>query len=187
MNNPRFWGAVFTVLALASTGAQAVPILEIDSGGNVTGVTGLTVGMDTYNATFNDGSFEQVIFNDPTAVYSEAFANDASSALVTFMSTQITAFEPADIFGCVSSTTCLLMTVYGYDSSLPPSFNGVYARINSDSVAGPITLGGSAGINYEDISFVTWQIAGSVPEPPISLLVASGLIGFGVTSRKRRA
>jgi hypothetical protein len=160
-------------------------MLDIDSGGNITGVTGLTVGMYIYNATFNDGSFEAVIFNDPTAVYSETFANDASSALGSFMLSQINSFQPNDIFGCTEPDVCLLMTVFDFNSSAP-SFDGVYTRMNPDTVTGPNTLGGSAGINFGDISFTTWQKVESVPEPSIVILMASGLIGFSVIRRKLR-
>ena len=183
MSDLRYLGGLFFALALVSNYAHAAPMLEIDSGGNVTGVTGLSVGMHTYNATFNDGSFEAVIFNDPTAVYSETFANAASSALGGFMLSQITSFEPDDIVGCTSVATCLVMTVFDFDST-GISVQGVYTRMFPDSVSGPFTTSQSAGINYADVTYATWQKVESVPEPSTVILMASGLIGLSLIRRK---
>lgn len=184
MDKTRFLGAVFTVLTLASTSVQAVPMLEY-SGTDIIGVTGVIVGGDTYNATFIDGTFGDAFSSDPTIVYGDTFSDDATTALYNFLvSIDTSTYQADDFLGC-ETANCYLVTVDQYTTTAA----GPSVDVHNDMPAGiGITLVGiDPTIDYDSTSFVSWTNVGAVAEPPIALLMASGLIVFGMTGMKRRA
>jgi hypothetical protein len=211
MEIKSFKYSVFAALALTATSAQAILMLETDSSNAITGVSGLTVGGVVYDATFNDITAYEMTYH-PSILYPSLFASEASSALASFLATVVTdPFDPSRFVGCTSDQHCVLLTVfdYAYPGFSPPNPVVAYAAIvDQDGVrrrgpggdgfdTGPLygpeiglcpeaCTGIYSGFTYPEFSLVTWQ-SSAVPEPPVALLMASGLFVFGVTRRKRRA
>jgi len=203
--------AVYSALLIAATSAQAIPMLETDSGGNITGVSNLTVGGVAYNAAFSGGAYPIYVFGQPYVIplYSRAFADDATAALAAYLgSALIGPIDPYIFLGCDSlegypfqRNDCHLSTVYqfGYDfyTGCPPYMwspecsylpvDGSTVDIDESGVYGTTAFYETDDTDdYNEVGDVAW-VKWSVTEPPVSILMASGLIVFGVTRRKRRA
>jgi hypothetical protein len=191
--------SMFTALAFAATSAQAIPMLETDSSNAITGVSGLLVGGVVYDATFNDGSFNDLLSRaPPDPLYSSQFASDANSALASFIANVVTnPYDPSRFVGCFA-LGCYLTTAVDITPPPSPQFVLAYSTDVQHGVGFPlssflaIVLPPDDGLpvvtDDDDLyhTYVTWQPS-TVPEPPVALLMASGLIAFWVTRRKRRA
>ncbi len=174
--------ALIVGLTLTCTSAHAMPMLEL-SNGDITGVSGLLVDGDRWNATFNDGSFAAINLNTPI-VYSDPFATSATAALFAYLDTlDHMAFDPADFVGCTSSE-CYLSTVISANQSFFDARVVIFA--SSSTTLPPNIVGGETATDYTQAAFVSWAPA-AVPEPSVVLLMASGMIALRVTRRKRRA
>ena len=187
MNFKKIVGTVGLCMSLLSLSAAAVPTYVSNTDGIVTGVTGLVVGTDMYGMTLHDSTFDQ-LFADvgARALYSQEFAHDASVALVKFTTSQpVSSFR---FLGCERAIFdfCALTTTY---QILDASTVRTYAAVVADDFWPYLWEGTDpTGINQVHDSFATWdRVASSIPEPPMVLLIASGLVVLAVARRKVRA
>ena len=187
MNFKKIIGTVGLCMSLLSLSAAAVPMYVSNTQGVITGVTGLVVRTDIYDMTLHHSTFDQ-LFADvgARALYSQRFAHDASAALVAF-----TTFQPVAahrFLGCerVIFDFCGLTTTY---QILDASTARGYAAVVADDFWPYLWEGTDpTGINQVHDSFATWdRVASSIPEPPMVLLIASGLVVLAVARRKVRA
>lgn len=173
-------------LTLTCTYANATPMLE-RSNGDITGVSGLMVDGAIWNATFNDGSFDSI---NPTTPLLQplAFAQAASSALYSFFDTSVPLadYDPDQIVGCTSTLRCLLLTAFDLSATTVTGRSAILHPNDPPTDNSTFNSYLNSTLDYADYSYVSWERA-AVPGPPISLLMASGLIILRVTRRKRTA
>ena len=117
MKKSRLLSAVCALLLSVSTNAATVEY----SGSQVTGVSGLTVDGQIYDAIFYDGTYNQLLMDYPAldydTNYSTTFAESATRALYGFAVTDdgFSGVSAVDINGC-GSTSCYLSTTVSQDS-----------------------------------------------------------------------
>ena len=183
-------GAVVVSMSLLTTYAHAVPTTYVYNGsGEITGVAYLDINGALWDMTLHDVSYGS-LYNalGADALYDTGFAIDASRALVSFTNTQN---ELASTFvGCHdTSMFCGITTVYGYGmTSTGWRYTGYldYVSDFSGDTFLPIQLW-DATVNWDTFTYATWERASQgVPEPSVVLLIASGLMAFGIARRKDR-
>jgi hypothetical protein len=165
------------------------------SGTDITGVTGIMVGTDTFDATFHDGSFAELYAADPTSVYSSAFASDATTALFSYIDTlPLTSYPAGSFIGCSSTDNCYLTTAFAFADSVVATSAVYISDTGYHEALTPFAQPLDGSVNFNNLTYTTWQSQApvdkppeAVAEPPIAILIASGLIAFGMTRRKRRA
>ena len=187
-------GIACTCLTFASLNVNATPSYTI-SGGQLIGVTGLSVdGYGTYDMTLHAGSFDTLFAADNSSVYDFDFADHADSSLYDFMFSSFdgSGLGASDILGCSPITNtyddCFIATIF--DTIIENSI--VHREGWANYIVGAEhdwAWGGSiitrSDLDYDYITYATWEVS-AVPEPSIALLMASGLIAFGVVRRKAR-
>ena len=186
MNFKKIIGTVGLCMSLLSLSAAAVPIYVSNTQGVITGVRGLVVRTDIYDMKLNDSTFDQ-LFDDvgARALYSQEFAHDASAALVAFTTLQPVASYR--VLGCEGEIFhfCAFTTTY---QILDASTARGYAAVVADKYW-PYLWEGTlpTSINQVHESLATWdRVGSSIPEPPMILLIASGLVVLAVARRKVR-
>lgn len=183
-------GIACTCITFASLNVNATPSYSI-SGGQLIGVTGLSVDGEIYDMTLHAGSFDTLFAADNSSVYDFDFADHADSSLHNFLSSSFagSGLEASDILGCSinSFDDCFIATIF--DTFID---NGLLSREGvTNYIVGtehdpdyPFIITAS-NLDYDYVTYATWELS-AVPEPSITLLMASGLIAFGVVRRKAR-
>lgn len=182
--------AISVCAALLSFNANAVPTFTHGGTGKISGALNLDIGGDLYNMTLHDSSFISAFPTNSDGLYTDAFAESASRSLAAFLLTENGNFLASDFLGCLSTVTiCRIST--GYDiythfgtpllrSWNATQFDGEPVTIYKD------TRGNVISSNPSQITYASWALAASVPEPSIAILLGSGLIAFAVVRRKAR-
>ena len=188
-------GIACTCLTFASLNVNATPTYSM-SGGQLIGVTGLSVDGEIYDMTLHAGSFDTLFAADNSSVYDFDFADHADSSLHNFLSSSFagSGLVASDILGCTPVTLititlgdCFIATIF--DTFID---NGILSREGvTNYIVGtehdpdyPFIITAS-DVDYDYVTYATWEVS-AVPEPSIALLMASGLIAFGVVRRKAR-
>ena len=182
-------GIACTCLTFASLNVNATPTYSM-SGGQLIGVTGLSVGSETYDMTLHTGSFDTLFAADNSSVYDEVFADLADQSLYAFLSSSWagSALSASDILGCSNTDMddCSIATVYGNSGATLDGFAIVIDDFLVPTVQGfQNLLGVDSSVDYVFLTYATYEVS-AVPEPSIALLMASGLIAFGVVRKKAR-
>ncbi len=174
-------GAVCTCLAVVSFNVTAIPMYDYNATGEITGVTGLEVDGALWNMTLHDGSFIDLMESKgSSAIYTHTFALAASVALDRF--TYATSPDPDSFFGCTVISVCYITTAYEYSEEIDLVYL-VADIVTTEPFPGEIHVEIGAHLNSPAGTMATWT---AVPEPSIAILMASGLIAFGVIRRKVR-
>lgn len=184
-------GIACTCITFASLNVNATPAYSI-SGGQLIGVTGLSVDGEIYDMTLHAGSFDTLFAADNSSVYDFTFADHADSSLHNFLSSSFagSGLVASDILGCSpnSFNDCFILTIF--DTFIENSIvlregwaNYIVGAEHDSSYYGSETT--VSEDDYDYYTYATWEVS-AVPEPSIALLMASGLIAFGVVRRKAR-
>jgi len=172
--------AVCAYSVFTSFNANAVPTYNVDVGGNVTGIAGLEVQGELWEMTLHDGAYDDLFLADPTAgLYDVAFAELATVSLVNFMSLNQFSNDVSKFLGCSDPNQCGIVT-YITEGSTAQAWAALATASGVQDVGNVSTSTG----NHSNITFATWTTNANVPEPSITVLLASGLIAFGVVRRK---
>ncbi len=179
--------AIIFALMFTST---AMSSAFIEAGDAVTGISGVVIDGDTYDATFHN-----TLASADEFVYSEAFALSASNALLDLFtgSGQFQGTEPdlvTDVIvGSELDFAALITTIYEVDSN-----NEAFAWsfVNKGSTADPldevgITQSFDPTLNSPSFAFTEWTPVSTIPVPATVWLMATGLLGLIGYSRKNKA
>ena len=179
-------GEVVICMSVLTTHAHAIPTTYMYNGsGEITGVAALDINGTLWDMTLYDGSYTSLFTElGSDALYGETFSRDASMALVDFTNYQIKL--PSDFLGCTLLTACAISTFYDYPIA-QINVNAYSAVITPTGVDYVTSIYEDPDITYPQVTYATWELsAASVPEPSVVLLIASGLMVFGIARRKDR-
>ena len=170
-------------LAVVSFNVNAIPTYDYNGDGEITGISGLEVYGVVWDMTLHDTSFSHLYTDSGgSAVYQDYFAQMATNSLISFTNTQPD-INTSIYTGCTNVNSCTVMTAYYFNGSTVVGYGDRILASGGDSFRVDSEYG---TINLAATTYATWKEA-SVPEPSISILMASGLIAFGVVRRKSRA
>ena len=184
-------GAVVVCMSLHATSAHAIPTTYLyDGSGQITGVAALDINGTRWDMTLHDGSIASLYEElGSDVLYEEGFALDASAALVSFTNTQNDSANT--FFGChnVLWIGCSVATVYELQGRWPNRVYSAYVDRVSDSSPDLLRerVDYDAWTDSDYDTFATWaRHVEGVPEPSVVLLIASGLMVYGIARRKDR-
>lgn len=191
--------AIFTPFA-----AHSVPILQLDSGGQLTGATGIDVDGTLWDVVFSDGAWD---FSSgtglPASTKEEADLFGQALLDQVFLDSALGLFDsdPETTNGCFNLNACQIWTPYAIDSiraetSFSLTFNQRAGGVLDDFVRGTRGVLGLTG----DFSDVTARVLGvwslsptdpptdpptSMPEPGTLALLGIGLFGMSLARRRK--
>lgn len=154
------------------------------SGSDVIGVSGLTVGGQSYDVIFHDGNYNSVLSTYPAPAYetnySDAFAQAATDALHQFAITDdgFAGISASQISGC-TFVNCWMSTTVGQN----PLTAWTFQFHGSDDVAYKSAHADST-TNYTYVTNLVW-VAAPVPVPAAAWLFGSALVSVGWMRRKK--
>jgi hypothetical protein len=180
-------GAGLLLAAIAS--ANAAPILQ-GTATSLTGINGLIVGGNTYNATFVDGSCASVYGVCDSAHFTfttAAGAIDASNAILAAIAG--TYFDTnSGTVGCPSGVACIMITPYALEPVVLTVDNVL--AVNSFSGSDFVQVSGfDIAIGTSGNSTTVWTVYSAVtavPEPVTLSLFGAGVGGMASIRRKRK-
>ena len=184
MTHKYILGAVVVCMSLLTTYAHAIPTTYVYNGsGEITGVAALDINGVLWDMTLHDGSYTTVYQTiGADALYDHDFALSASGALVDFTNTQQDL--AATLVGCEGLTYCQVTTVHAFGNGFYSAFFTAVMDEIDDSIGDQIA---TTEIDSTWFTFASWSTtAQGVPEPSVVLLIASGLMVFGIARRKDR-
>ncbi len=187
----RIFAALVGILAMfMAAPAVATATLTTNGSGQLTGVTGLTVGSSTYNVTFADGTCP-ALFSGCDAVTDFTFQNgtDATSAAAALIAAIVgSSFDtaPGTTFGCIGGESCDMLIPYGIPAAGSFDARGALNLAGSNSTG--ITLTGNTALfdtsaNNSQV-FALFSIA-AVPEPSTWAMMLLGFAAMGLAMRRR--
>ena len=172
---------------------QALPILQLDSDFQLHGAKGVLIDGFSYNVRFIDSSCDRIwsgCDNNKFLFKTSEFAMKASQALLDQVFLDLAPhllFDsvPWTLAGIEPLNEAFVWTPFRNTGS------GVSAMtaVNRPMESGDFTGAGAAPVSRDFGSFAAsdtwakWTVT-VVPEPSVMLLMASGLIAFGVVRRK---
>lgn len=185
-----------TILALiliaAPLGANAVPIVV---GGQLVGATAVDVSGTLYDVDFVDGIFNDIFGATPSFVADSFFAaRQFGDALLNsvLLDGPLGMFDsrPELTIGCPDTTYCEILTPYAIGSVFPFDVStnaAINLNIDSDNALNNFerssTLS-SVGRTYVWAVWTPTPVVVPVAEPGSLLMLATGLLAFGVFRRR---
>ena len=183
-----------SILGLAPMAALAMPILNVDSSGQLLGASNVDVNGSSYNVEFVEGDCYDVYDGCQAANFTFTTAADARAASWALLLQVFTDFAtnglgnfdslPHLTRGCTSTTRCDALTPWRLAFGVRYDIAG---NLDSDSPWDLLQTGESGfTLDREDTVWVVWTATTptSVPEPSTISLLALGLIGMAYR-RKR--
>jgi hypothetical protein len=184
----------FLALAWLPAPLYALPLLQVDGGGQLTSAQGVDVAGILYDVSFVEGScaglFDDCDDSSDFTFTSAEDALDASLALLgqVFLDVPEGNFgsDPNLIFGCTFATQCFANTPYDLSAGsvvvssvyITPTGNG--SQVNS------VATGWDTSFNVQHV-YATWsESAAPAPEPSSAFLLATGLAGLAVSGKRER-
>ena len=175
-------GATCACLAVVSFNVNAITMYDLNSNGDITGVSGLDVGGISWDMTLHDSSFDSLYASiGSAALYGSDFSSNASVALLNFINTTPDTL-PTDFYGCTFVDSCFMVTVYAQETErVSGSGVGVLdGNVDYAAIFTPLR-----DTDYSNVAYATWAESASVPVPAAVWLFGSGLIGLiGLARRK---
>jgi len=179
------------LLAGPLTAAQAVPVLTIDASGHLTGATGVVVGSNTYNVTFQAGTCQSLFNGCVQSAFDFTTREevlDAAAALLNtvLLDSALGAFDthPELINGCSNAVFCFVFMPF--EVAGPTDVLAGDAQNFADETR---DSPGCCGLTFNELFFTyaDWELATPVPEPGTLALLCLSLAGLGLIRRRRAA
>jgi len=184
-----------SILGLAPVAAVAMPILNVDSSGQLLGASNVDVSGSSYNVEFVEGDCYDVYDGCQAANFTfttAAAARAASEALLAqvFTDSAINGLGDFDSLpyltaGCTSPTLCGAMTPYliAFGVRFDTAAN------SSDETMDQLLTGETSfAADRPDSVWVVWTATTptSIPEPSTISLLALSLVGMGYRRKRRQ-
>ena len=163
--------------------------------GGLTGVNGVQALGETWNATFQAGSFDDVdsIYGLSPFLYTEDDSLALSVALAADMSILNGSLNPEDVNGCTAlSGPCIIVTPHTFFTAVSDPVPDVWIQGLSVEISQSMTVSltpdlftGWRDFDFPNTTYAVWEVS-AVPVPAAVWLFASGLLGLiGVARRKK--
>lgn len=192
--------AVMAAILMAMTmSVLAMPVLNVDGGGQLLGVSGVDVGGTLFDVEFVDGSCSAVFSGcDESGDFvfnTSAEGQAASLALLAVIEGSVFDERPELTLGCESTSRCDMLTPYRLEPLLSGGL-GFVSYVASNRAAGGTLIDGAFvdssqdpnldfGANAERV-FARWERPPTqVSEPSTFLLLGLGLGGIAACRRRK--
>lgn len=190
-------GGAILLLVMAgfiSNHAQAAT-LNLDSGGNLLGASGIEVGGSHYDVSFGNGICADFWprCGDITPEFTFQTASDAmaaATALITALFSANNAFDatPTLTNGCNDSSACYIITPYALDGDMETVF--AYNAVNLSGGGSDTVIMASIGTytpTNPDATYARWSVSVSpVPVPAAVWLFGTALVGLPAFGKRRK-
>lgn len=183
------FSSIALVLSMATTQAQAAPVLNI-VGGKLAGASNVQVGGSLYDVSFVEGSCNSLFGGCDASQFafrSEAAARLAAAALLDQVFIGVYDSQPRLTVGCVDFA-CIAYTPFELSSGYVRVSAAANAEANSNDFIGNDGLAVSrntADNYYASMEvFAVWTQASNVPEPQTGALILAGLGIMAAFSRR---
>ncbi len=175
------------VLLWISRPVLAIPTYAYDSANQIVGVNGVEVEGETWDMLFHGGAFYELQNGPWKSLYEVSFAIKANSSFLSFYNSNPPISD--EVFAGCESSSCGFATAYDlvfhpFQQNVTVLVTGLY---DMSKPWFPIDTDFSPWLPPGDVMWGTWEKAVTVSEPPVAMLLATGLAIFGVIRRKVRS